>query len=104
MVGNAGSEGLLDQRVRRVPTIIETNADADVAGQRQRARIAPPRVTPTPFARRWGQVQHPRGQPSQAAQNSVIQTRNCGVPMKRANFSEMTPKVSVEKLDGLRIS
>ena len=47
-------------------------AHAQRAGQRQRARIAPPRVAPTPFARRWGQVQHPRGQPSQAAQRGRL--------------------------------
>ncbi len=41
---------------------------------------------------------------SQMTTKSDIQMRNRGVPMKRANFSEMTPKVSVEKLDGLRIS
>ena len=33
-------------------------------------------------------------QPSQAAQNSVIQTRNCGVPMKRAMPSVASPKAS----------
>src|SRR5699024_7953912 len=30
--------------------------------------------------------------------------RNFGVPMKRANFSDKTPKVSVEKDEGRRIS
>ncbi len=47
-------------------------AHAQRADQCQRARIAPPRVAPTPFARRRGQVRHPRSQPGQAAQRGRL--------------------------------
>ncbi len=41
-------------------------ASASVRGSRHHAS------RPPPFARRWGQVQHPRGQPSQAAQRGRL--------------------------------